>query len=124
MCPTTLLCAISYVIACSLFNFPIITTLSPSSNTAITLLKLPCCFDKKFGKFGKIFPLFSVILYPWYRSITTSFLHVWCHAVFCVSNAKISCGNLYFHETRRDVAMRQDVTLPRDEMWYLHETES
>ena len=40
--------------------------------------------------------------------------HAWYHTLFRVSNAKVSCGNLYFHETRHGIAMRRDVVFTRD----------
>ena len=41
-----------------------------------------------------------------YCSIITTRAHAWCHAVFRMSNAKVSRGNTDFHETRHGIAMR------------------
>ena len=43
--------------------------------------------------------------YIWYRSIITSFLHAWCHAVFHMLLPKI-CRGIY-------ISTRHDVTLPQ-----------
>ena len=38
-------------------------------------------------------------------------VHMWCHAVFRMSNAKFP--------VEIQISMRQDVELPRDEMWHV-----
>ena len=64
-------------------------------------------------KYFKILP--TAIIEPW--SIITSFLHAWCHAVFCVLITRV-CHGIYI-STRRDVALprvvfTQDVEFTRN----------